>query len=69
MISSVEWLVEQLGKLTGLRYLDEEYCVIKAKEMEKEQIIEAYSAGVMAQYDLSIKTGEQYYNEIINHYV
>jgi uncharacterized protein (DUF2164 family) len=32
-------------------------------EMEKEQIIESYSAGVMAQFDLSIETGEHYYNK------
>ncbi len=65
MISAVEWLVEQLEKLTGLRYLEEEDCAIKAKEMEKQQIIEAYSDGVMSEFDLSIKTGEQYYNETI----
>jgi len=35
----------------------------KLLEMEKEQIIESYSAGVMAQFDLSIETGEHYYNK------
>jgi hypothetical protein len=32
-------------------------------EMEKEQIIESYSAGVISQFDLSIETGEHYYNK------
>ena len=55
--TAVEWLVEQLPLIQqeGLRYVIEE-----AKEMEKEQIIEAYKYGNLS--DVYFKP-EQYYNE------
>jgi uncharacterized protein (DUF2164 family) len=46
--------------LEGRKFINDYY---KFFEMEKEQIIESYSAGVMAQFDLSIETGEHYYNK------
>jgi hypothetical protein len=56
--TAVEWLVEQILKEKGLVDLD----IQAAKEMEKEQICEAYTMGVSPM--LSIwRFGEDYYNE------
>jgi hypothetical protein len=68
--TAVEWLIEEIEKLTGLQYLDEEDCVIKAKEMEKDEqrklgiilAIFAEEIGDKKFTDLLIKA-EQYYNE------
>jgi len=59
----VEWLVEKLMPkvLTAEQY----YHIEKAKEMEKEQIIDCYdfvSSKICTQCD-DFKTGEQYYKE------
>jgi hypothetical protein len=54
--TAVEWLVEQM-KLDELYNAD--YFIQQAKEMEKEQIIEAHGA---KQYHKTVN-GEQYYNE------
>jgi TRAP-type C4-dicarboxylate transport system substrate-binding protein len=51
--TAVEWLVEQY---TQGNYSWEVYD--KAKEMEKQQIIDAYDQG-----DIQLVNGEQYYNE------
>lgn len=57
--TAVEWLIEELND-NGFRYLDLATDIIEqAKEMEKEQIIEAHGS---KQYHKSI-SGEQYYNE------
>jgi hypothetical protein len=60
-VSAVEWLVEQLqgddsmiARVIGLKKYNEIYK--KAKEMEKQQIMEAYDK-------ISMNTAEQYYNE------
>jgi len=78
--TAVEWLIEQLAELDkqldGRRKSDDS-TVIKinptkiyeqAKQMEKEQIITAYSMGYMWGEDEevikpSVKFGEQYYND------
>jgi hypothetical protein len=73
MKTSVEFMVEQLNKSMGLiNFVDtcnEEYkheilCIIKqAKEMEKQQIVEAHMSGQHYD-DLSArKEAEQYYNK------
>ena len=44
-MTAVEKLVQEINKLTGLTISMDEPCVKQAKEMEKEQIVEAwYSA-------------------------
>lgn len=53
--TAIEWLMEKREKEGGLYFSD--FC--EAKEMEKEQIIDAYIDG----YDNPNNTGEQYYNE------
>ena len=63
--TSVEWLVKELfpKRLTEEQY----YCIEKAKEMEKKQIIDAVTE-TMEEMNLyesfrTLKNGEQYYNE------
>ena len=59
METAVEWLLE---KLTETHTNDEWKAIIKqAKEMEKEQIIDAYETS-----HISMMTAEQYYNETFN---
>ena len=62
--SAVEFIVEQLAKNGILHSSD----IAKAKEMEKEQIIEAFITsrdpyGISVGNSHSIKKAEQYYNE------
>ena len=57
--TAVEWLYEQF--LEGRHHTDKEYeeIFIQAKEMEKQQIIEAYDEAE----GKIIGKGKQYYNE------
>jgi alkylhydroperoxidase family enzyme len=57
--TAVEWLVEQILKEKGLVDLDIE----KAKEMEKEQIIEAFKEGNLYHGWALKHEPEQYYNK------
>jgi len=64
--TAVEWLEEKLIK-AGLQFTKGGSLVIeKAKEMEKQQIIDAFESGVydggenVSQYNMN---SEQYYNE------
>ena len=57
--SAVEWLLNSLDynqNMLGIKEIIE-----KAKEMEKEQIKNAYSFGIQDEYVIG---SEQYYNEI-----
>jgi len=58
--TAVEWLQEQLfpKRLTQEQY----YCIEKAKEMEKKQIIEAFKHGELPPLFVNFNA-EQYYNE------
>ena len=53
--TAVEWLVQEINKLTGLTIQMDEPCIEQAKEIEKQQIIDAHYA--------EEQDGEQYYNE------
>ena len=57
--SAVEWLVDELlsGKLLIPSLIEE------AKEMEKQQIIDAYDKSYMDRYYYNGKNGVQYYNK------
>ena len=57
--TAVEWLYENI-LLTPLDIRSINKCLEQAKEMEKEQIIEAYKYGNLS--DVYFKP-EQYYNE------
>jgi len=74
--TAVEWLEEELGRRQGIidsepegiikqtmysnLYLD---LFEQAKEMEKQQIIDAYNQGCIDTLKEGMKRGEQYYNE------
>ena len=61
--TAVNWLIDQISskenqeKLTGREWLE---VVEKAKEMEKEQIVNAWDDG---KDSFSTRNAEQYYNE------
>ena len=57
--TAVEWLVEQILKEKGLVDLD----IVQAKQMEKQQIMEAFKEGYKNNGWLLKHEMEQYYNE------
>jgi len=65
MKTAVEWFEDQVGhnSLMGLKEWDEIF--EKAKEMEKEQIVKAYTDSLEFTPE-NISKGEQYYNENYN---
>ena len=73
MKTAVEWLVEQMierkyfAKDVPLSYTTLEHLVNQAKEMEKEQIVNAfeigYDNGACVQEGNAIYHGSNYYNE------
>jgi len=61
--TAVDWLVEKL-KENGVNFWQEEIEMIEeAKEMEKEQIRDAFNAGINDECIGGNKSPEQYYNE------
>ena len=68
--TAVEWLVDQIKSDQNQKALSASewmQVIKKAKEMEKEQISEAYKIGVEEDvYNNPLKTGEQYYDETFN---
>ena len=60
-MTAIEWLIEELEN-NGLSdiYLVSDI-TDKAKEMEKQQIIDAFEFGYEAGYDDNGKNGEKYY--------
>jgi hypothetical protein len=64
-MTAVEWLIDELTD-NGIPYLDLAYEIIEqAKEMEKQQIIDAHGLIAKLQEDGSHKliSGETYYDE------
>ena len=67
MKTAVEWLIEKLTPSIALqqKYMNE--FKEKAKEMEKEQIIDAYEKAMETDiYNTPLKVGKDYYNETFN---
>jgi hypothetical protein len=58
--TAVEWLVSHLNKQEWFTYKQREY-IEQAKEMEKQQIIDAYNEGG-CNWDSELEA-EQYYND------
>jgi hypothetical protein len=56
--TAVDWLVEQYKKVGGISISMSK----QAKQMEKQQIVDAYDDGNYA-YGMGVKEPEQYYNE------
>jgi hypothetical protein len=70
--TAVEWLYEQLNGLNK-PILDEYFQTVfsEAKEMEKQQIIDAYDLGSLSDMQYPnpktvIENGKQYYNKTFN---
>jgi len=69
MKTAVEWYSEQLKDKLGQIVINQNWqlfdeIIEQAKEMEKEQIIEAYWDGYIKPYSQEMITeAEQYYNE------
>jgi hypothetical protein len=60
--TAVEWLYEHI-LLTPLDIRSIYKCLEQAKEMEKEQIINAHDLGYTDCKSYNIRSGEEYYNE------
>lgn len=59
--TAVEWIAEKMKKLTPPGYqIEFSYILQKAKQMEKEQIIEAW---MDIDTEFERKCAEEYYNE------
>ena len=67
-MTAVEWLYERLERMiprTSLYNMDKEDYFKQAKEMEKQQIIDAFNNGYY-QETIGYNASEQYYNETFN---
>jgi hypothetical protein len=62
--TAVNWLIEELGEYFPHEIGGIHLMVEKAKEMEKQQTIDAWRNG--DERINQIKNGEQYYNETFN---
>ena len=64
-MTAVEWIAEKMKKLTPPGYQIEISAMLrKAKQMEKEQIINAHLTGLIHPLETeATKQAEQYYNE------
>ena len=58
--TAVEWLIE-IFNITNVKLSHHTLIIEQAKEMEKEQIIDAYETS-----HISMMTAEQYYKETFN---
>ena len=58
--TAVDWLIEMFN-ITNVKLSHHTLIIEQAKEMEKEQIIDAYETS-----HISMMTAEQYYNETFN---
>jgi len=68
-MTAVELLVQEINKLTGLSISMDEPCVEQAKEMERQQIMTAFTRGDIfgADYFDGVNiTEENYYNQTFN---
>jgi hypothetical protein len=68
MTTAVEYLVKEIIKLTGVNIQMDEPIIEQALEIEKRQIIESFSLGIISHHDAfknqnKWDNGEQYYNE------
>ena len=68
-VTAVQWLIHKLITENEVSLKGENYKLFElAKEMEKEQIIDAYDAGLFdgSMDDVNDRIYKQYYNETFN---
>jgi len=66
MKTAVEFVVEEINKLTGLNVAMDEPCIVKALEKHREQVMSAFTQGDIfgADYFDGVNiTAENYYNQ------
>jgi hypothetical protein len=64
--TAVEWLIEQVNSdCLNSTFISQEL-IIKAKAMEKEQIVDAYDNGSKEWTPIEYSDGQHYYNETYN---
>jgi|688.fasta_scaffold860568_2 hypothetical protein len=64
MKTAVEFLIDEIIKLTGVNIQMDEPIIEQAKQMEKEQIVNAYVKGQSdCEMFTMVSEAEQYYNE------
>jgi hypothetical protein len=67
--TAVQWLLQKLfetnNNTNDAKKMDINKIIEQAKQMEKQQIVDAYDDGNYA-YGMGIKEPEQYYNETFN---
>ena len=63
--TSVEWLATQLEKYYGTHNIKDTTAFDRSKEMEKQQIIDAYAQGFIESENMD-RGAEQYYNDTFN---
>jgi len=61
--TAVEWLIEELGEYFPHEIGGIHLMVDRAKQMEKEQIIDALCDGRLSVINKNIISSEQYFNE------
>jgi hypothetical protein len=59
--SAVEYAIQEIEKLAGIKISRDEDCIKRANEMFEQQIKDAYQTS-----HISMMTAEQYYNETYN---
>ena len=62
-ISAVEFIIEQLENANVISRFAFPEVIQQAKEMEKQQIKDAWDNGIQWEWDPNIKNSEEYYNE------
>jgi hypothetical protein len=62
-LTAVNWLVDEINKLTGLNICKDEPIIEQAKEMEKGQIMKTWYDCKLSIIERNPTDAEQYYNE------
>jgi hypothetical protein len=65
-VTAIECLVEEINKLTGLTITMDEPCIEQAKELHKQQIIDAHCDGQSIEDTSGVSDAKDYYNETFN---
>ena len=62
--TAVEYTIQEIEKLAGIKISRDEDCIEKANKMFEQQIIEAHAVGRLKECSGINTDGEQYYNQI-----
>ncbi len=65
--TAVQWLIEEIGEYFPHEIGGIHFMIEKAKQMEKEQIIDAYNYGYLDYQILAHDNAEEYYEQKFGH--